>query len=272
MEEIEKDLCETKKVIYSEEGGGFSDYSKIYAGSNENLENLFKRFSVKDKKVFSVMASADQPFCAYYNGAKSVDTFDVNKLAKHYYYLRKWLLKYEDKFYPDPFAKDNEWIYNLLSLVKCNSADEELSFRYWFTYVNETPGFLGKYLFNRFNKDNRTGITDNQKLLDIIDDKELVFKHQNIGGKIDKSKKYDTIILSNILEYNNYYRELLMAYRDNLYDILEDDGEVVCSNLLDLKPSTFQQMVFLEKFDYEEFNGGNLLRRDRAVGYCYRKK
>lgn len=275
MENIEDDLLETSKLIDGIDREAFG-YSRIYGSTNEDLEELFKCFSVKDKAVFSVLASSDQPFCAYYNGAKSVETFDRNRLTKHYYYLRKWLLKYEKRLHPSPneIKKSNEWIYDLLKLVKYDSLAEEASFRYWYSYVMSTPGFLGINLFRGCTRDNMTGITDNDLLLSIIEDKELVFKQQDICGEIAKVRKYNTIIMSNILEYNNLDKNRLLTCRDNLYDILEDDGEVICTNLLDYYPSSLEQTIFKEKFDCEPLTSETQWwkKSQRAIGYCYHKK
>lgn len=267
-EEIEKDLAGTEAIVHGTEKNKFG-CARIYYKSNENLEKLFNCFDVKDKKVLTVLASSDQAFCAYYNGAKSVDTFDINKLAKHYYYLRKWLLTYRGELFPSKgeITLSNKWIFDLLSLVRCSSKDEELSYSYWYSYVMKISGGLGKKLFILGDEPDRIGITDVQRLLSIIEDKELSFRHQDICEDIITNDKYNTIILSNILEYNKFDRHWLRKCRDNLYNILEDNGEVICTNWIYDLPFYVQHDVFMEKFDFEPFGFGNC-----QLGYCYRKR
>ena len=53
---------------------------------------------------FTVLASGDQAFYFYDNGAKKVDLFDINKLSIYYYYLRVWIIKYLGRFYPRTFC------------------------------------------------------------------------------------------------------------------------------------------------------------------------
>lgn len=275
MDELKNDLLKTKEVIDEKED---INYSRIYIRTNEELDKLFSCFSVKDKNVLTVLASSDQAFCSYYLGAKSVDTFDKNKLTGYYYYLRKWLIEYMSEFSPSnkKVNLSNEWIYDLLMMVECRSEKEEIAYNYWYVYTMNTLGFLGKNLFY-INKDfNKTMISDLEKLKGIIRDKDLSFRCQNICEDIDKSRKYNTVIMSNILEYNSYDRNKLRVCRDNLYDILEDDGEVICTNLIDKHASSMEQAIFEEKFELENFQvyrSDYGFKRDKlSVGYCYKKK
>lgn len=272
---VKQDISKTKEVIA---GLKNENYSKIYIRTNEDLKSLFKCFSVKDKKVLTVLASSDQMFCSYYMGARSVDTFDVNKLQMYYHYLRKWLIEYRGDFSPSnrEIRLSNEWIYNLLKITECKNVDEEIAYKYWYEYIMSTPGYFGKDLFRLESEVNRTMITDLEKLRDIISNKKLSFRLQNICGEIDKSQKYNTIILSNILEYNSHNRVNLEACRDNLYDILEDDGEVICTNLIDCYYSNMEKCIFKDKFELEDYpvyrENYGLNKVKFPVGYCYHKK
>ena len=49
----------------------------LYNKSNKNLYELFKQNNIHGKDVLSVLASSDQLFSCYANGAKSVDTFII---------------------------------------------------------------------------------------------------------------------------------------------------------------------------------------------------
>ncbi len=65
------DVLNTKQIL---NGKIIENYSKIYYRSNEDLEKLFQNFSVKDKDVYTVLASSDQYLYAKYLGTKSVDS------------------------------------------------------------------------------------------------------------------------------------------------------------------------------------------------------
>lgn len=53
-----------------------------------------------------MLGSGDQAFHFLNRDAKSVDVFDINRLSIYYYYLRIWLIKYMNEFYPNDFNYD----------------------------------------------------------------------------------------------------------------------------------------------------------------------
>ena len=59
--------------------------------------------------MLSVLASSDQVLSCYYCKAKSIDTFDKVLLTLFYYYLRKWVILYQNQFYPSSsFFEDGD--------------------------------------------------------------------------------------------------------------------------------------------------------------------
>ena len=59
----------------------------------------------------------------------------------------------------------------------------------------------------------------------------------------------------------------------NLYEILEDDGEVICTNMVKHYTSTFEKDIFKEKFDFNDFSFYRKdFSRNYPVGYSYIKK
>lgn len=247
-------------------------YAEIYAKSNEDLKSLFKNFSVKDKNVLSVLASGDQVFAAYYLGAKSVDTFDLNYLTEYYYYLRKWLMEYKGELYPDldRVMEDSTWISELLELVNCFGVKEEMAYKYWSLYTEQAVGRIGASIFKFSWVEYDNVVNDVLQMRELLRNKELNFTQENISETIDKSKKYDVIILSNILEYFSFDIGRLKRVRDNLFDILEDDGQIVASHLMDYNTAPSEVEVFSSKFEHREFLPGN--SNFFSGGYCYTKK
>lgn len=268
--ELLNDLGKLKRSsLFNSDNEG---YAEIYTKSNENLKDLFKYFSVKDKNVLSVLASSDHVFTAYYLGAKSVDTFDLNYLTEYYYYLRKWLIEYKGEFHPDidRVMEDSSWIKELLVLVNYLGAKEEIAYKYWSLYTEQMVGKTGASIFKFSCGKYETVVDDVLKMRNLLRNKELHFIQENISETIDKSKKYDVIILSNILEYFSYDIGRLERVRDNLFDILEDDGQIIASHLMDCCTAPSEVEVFSSKFKHRDFLPEN--SNFFTGGYCYTKK
>lgn len=262
----------------------FNDCSKIYFSSNECLENLFHNFSVEGKDVLCVAGSGDQAFQCLSRGASSVDLFDLNKLSKYYFYLRLWGIKYFDSCYPnlnDLFESHN-WIKKMVSNIDCSelsNEEEREAFYFWAFYVTKQDlPLFNRYLFNLSSNPYVNDISDLSGLKKTFDGKNISFIHEDIcGDKVDLSKKYDLVIMSNILEYCNGDKLVLKRTRDNLNSILNDNGTVICSRIIhndqDIS-SIVESDVFSDMFDKEEFSYefDPILEKQAAVGYAYKKK
>ena len=108
-------------------------YDTIYFHSNENLKDIFSEIDVTNKDVLTVLGSGDQVFYSYNNGARNVEAFDRNKLAIYYYYLRTWVIKYFNLFYPSILNK--KYIRTLLKLVEPHSKEENIALKFWKFYT-----------------------------------------------------------------------------------------------------------------------------------------
>ena len=60
----------------------------LYPFTNENIGAYFSKLDFKDKSVLTVTSSGDHIINSILMGAKEVDAFDVNPLAKHYSELK----------------------------------------------------------------------------------------------------------------------------------------------------------------------------------------
>mgnify|MGYP007047904665 CR=1 FL=1 len=158
--EVDKDIEETSALLNGEDVS--SNYDFIYTHSNECLSNLFDNFDVRDKRVLTVLSSSDQLFNCLIRDCFSVDTYDINKLTKYFYYLRKWNIIYNGKFYL-PSSITGTFIYNILNKVSISSPSEEEAYKYWSMFIRKFPGFLYKYLFY-------TGVRDNYSFDFSLDD------------------------------------------------------------------------------------------------------
>lgn len=263
MNKIMKDVEEACNIV---DGNSYSnEYGRIYCFSNEDLKALFDSVSVKDKDVLTVLSSGDQYFYSYYNGARSVDVFDRNKLTKYYYYLRKWGIKYLGKFsLGSDFIKHTKYINELLELVTFSSESEEEAYSFWYNYIRKVFPFDNSNLFYLGSR-NRNDMDRVDKLYKYIDN-DLNFYNGNMKEYYPRNKKYDVIIMSNILEYcddRDYY-----MLKSNLYNLLNEDGVVVCSKITNCCNIYTQIRSFSECFDYEELYNGY---RNGFYGYTYTK-
>ena len=250
-------------------------YDKIYYQTNEMLKELFHNFDVRGKDVLTVLASSDQLFYAYNYGAKSVDTFDINKLAYYYYYLRKWGILYLDKYYPPihDIIFSHKFINDVFYRMNVVSEEDREAYFFWREYCKHNLVFENSdlYYINTFPIDST--ISDLSYLKSILETRKLSFKHLDITKEIDIDKKYDVIILSNIMEYLGYdtsYPQII----DNFNRLLKDDGIIVCSHFI-FKEAR-ERFYLRGDFKYEEFPNfkkeSSLKAEGKPIGYCYKKR
>ena len=97
-------LADVKRAIEIVDLGNRSDeYSPLYFSTNEPINELFSSVGIEDKEVLTVLASSDQYFYSCFYNAKSIDTFDKNRLTIYYYYLRIWTMEHLNSFYPKDY-------------------------------------------------------------------------------------------------------------------------------------------------------------------------
>lgn len=249
-------------------------YSKVYLNSNENLEELFKQISVKDKDVLTVLSSSDQYFRCLYNGARSVDTFDINVFPKYYYYVRKWYMEINRKcaISKEMVYRSDQWFHELLPKIKCKSTNEEYAYKFWKKYIEEYQGKLGDLLFRLVEGDSNFDRAVDS-LCEIIKDKPLNFSNSDICDGIETNKKYDVIILSNILEWYLFEPQKLKSCKSNLERLLKDDGKIVCSCVMDFDINSGEMEIFQDEFNYERIIDQNTsFSKNLVLGYSYQKK
>lgn len=227
-------------------------YDMIYANSNESLDMLFSNVDFKDKDALTVLSSSDQLFNILVRGARKVDTYDINKLTKYYFYLRKWNIIYNNE-YSMPSKITGEFIFNLLSKVNVKSFNEEEAYIFWKTFIYKYPSYLYRYLFNTSSRVYTIDSIVFNDLRDKLFNYDLDFKCLDLSDEVDIEKKYDFIITSNISEYFCDDEEQIIRYRDNLYKLLNKEGKVVCSHLMDRYTSVAERRIFKQFFSREEF-------------------
>lgn len=63
-------------------------FSWIYPFTNENISEYYKYIDFKNKNVLTATSSGDHALNSILCGAKNIDTFDINPLAKYYSELK----------------------------------------------------------------------------------------------------------------------------------------------------------------------------------------
>ena len=268
MDITRKNIMYTNFVI---KGKQVDNYSKIYFASNEKLDKIFSNVDIKDKNVLTVLGSGDQAFHLYNRGARHVDVFDKNKLTLFYYYLRRWVIQYLNAFYPETNLR-NIYIKKLLKKVEPRTIEELDAYNYWSEYINFFEAFnTEKLLLKSFNYSSNE-ISDLSIIKRKIEEDDFSFYDFDISGDISLDRKYDIIYKSNVSDHISKEKAIFEKYRDNLYDLLEDDGVIVSSNVVFKEPSNIERVVFSEKFDFQMFPGYIHSLNDPPRGYVYKKK
>lgn len=255
-----------------------SEWDKIYSRSNENIDRLFSMLNLEDKDILTVLSSSDYLFSSLVSNIKSIDTFDINPLTLRYYYLRKWLL---EKNYID--AKDID--YNLLREIVLNhfndsSEYERETVKFW-DYYFEKEIFYRLYSQSIFdNSGNPLSTIYDKKVLElnaILKDYNINFYNIDITKDYNLDKKYDVILLSNILDYCS--KDKLEQAKHNLYNLLNENGEVIGVHMLKYEISLRnQRKVFSDMFTYEKLffkpyiNGNDVSIASGFTYYKYLKK
>lgn len=253
------------------------NFSPLYFNTNEKLKTIFDFIPVFGKTVLTPLASSDQLFSSYYCGASRVDAFDINELTFDYFYLRLWSLLQSG--YPDVSHCDNTSIAQLLPSCSRTTSEARATV-FWNALLECHPSIMRSNLFytegNDYYEQNVPFADDFFRLQEIMKDKELTFYVSDFYSPIDIDKKYEVILLSNILEYHGDDVNKLRNARDNLSRLLTDDGVVVATNLMYGKktPSSIERQIMETEFVFEngpwQYNSN--YQQELPVYYTYQKR
>lgn len=247
--------------------GDESNVSRIYPMTNENIFALYHDINFTGKDVLSVAGSGDQAFFAYLKGANKVDIFDKNKITIYYYYLRLWVMKYLDSFYMYPYPC-SYIISKLLDKVDVERDDEVIAFDFWNKVLNSVDANFFDSLFyggaTYFDMD----YDQISELVEIHNNKKINFYNVDMATDVNLSKKYDIIVTSNIADWIRDFGGNMELYRDNLDKLLNVNGIVLCSNVLERCVNSYEKCIFEEKFTHHSLDGHFM----KSPGYYYTRK
>lgn len=268
MSSISEDV---NKTILFTNNSSVDGYGRIYSTSNEDIEDLYSAVDFNGKKVLSVLASGDQAFMAYLNGASKVDLFDINKLTIYYYYIRVWTMKYFGTFYPEPYLC-RDFVRALLTHVKPENKMEEDCVLYWKNIIEKLKEY--EFLMMFFSKSTIIQLSNDRlnSLKNILANNESKFYNVDISKDNNIEDKYDIVITSNIVDWVSSADGNLSEYKKNISKLLNPKGIVLSSNISHERPNVSERDFFEEDFDYYEIFGSSNNSLNYSPGYMFVKK
>jgi hypothetical protein len=195
----------------------FSERSKVYPFTTENLAGYMKYLNLAGKKVLSVTSSGDHILNSFYYDADDVTGFDINSLASLFAELKFNAVKklsfeeFKRYFFLGNPRVMNFWVYNSLR--------EDLSTPCldFFDNIYEEYDFNGRRLrecklFNKKFEVDELRIRSNPYLSSAsnfertktnIKDKKIVLINSNIRDLAQKlESQFDVMFLSNLTDYS----------------------------------------------------------------------
>lgn len=160
-----------------------------------------------------------------------MDLFDINKLTIYYYFLRKWIINYYGTYYPNILVNNNYFIELFNNVKPCCDMESD-ALLYWKKYFIE---YDYGYCLEMFSFSDSL-VEENNKLEDLSVVKEKLndslsnIYNTDISKKNIIKKQYDVIYTSNISEWLYSNESSFITYRDNIYDLLNNNGIVIMSN------------------------------------------
>jgi len=216
----------------------FDTFSEVYPFTNEAMKTYNQMIDLEQKDVLTVTASADQPIIAMLKKAKTIDTFDCNKLTYYHMFFKIAAikaLKYEefiDLYTIDlkNYKKDPIKYYKELR----TAIKKEDVRMYW-------DAFFSRQNYQEYFKLFFMGgcSIPSCKDVDYLSEdgylKTQLFIHDNVGFKnIEISNlpsvynnKYDLINLSNIMDYSKNIYRYAKTIKKLINNNLKDDGIII---------------------------------------------
>ena len=204
-------------------------FQKIYPFTTETISGYITKMDIKDKTVLTLVSSCDQALNSLLLGAKDITVFDINEKVKYFYNLKRKLI----------LSTSREKLINNIVNLKQFSYFEDI-----FSYQDLMK--MNLYLQNDENY---------HKLQDILEEKNIDFKVGNIfniSEYLEKNKKYDRVILSNVLDYiptNLKSEEVVLKIYNDLLSYLNDEALIQLYYLYgSVNPKSFAKVInkFLE--------------------------
>ena len=260
-DQLKLDFC-ASRVISFDKTLPCDYYDKTYYQTNEDLLDTYLDVDFYDKDVLTVLGSSDQVLTARFLDARRVDAFDKNILTKYYFYLRLWTIKYMNKLYPNVY--DNRFLKELLARVNPETKEEKEAYRFYLLHAKKNTTMSKLFYDIEAQPHGRTLYTEAGELTDCLDP-NIDFYQLDLFKREEHPKKYDIIIISNILDWARHDREKLQNAAFNLNRYINKEGYILGSNLIQRsrEEKEQEQSIMGEFFTLEE---------EKEKSYVYKKK
>ena len=232
-------------------------FDKIYPFATENVKDYFEKMDLEGKDILVVGSSCDQIFNAQLHNPKSITHFDINPNCSEYYELKKAAIL--------SFISRNQ-LLNFLYTDKLNIEDYKKvkqllieqskdGFEFWNNLI-EKHGYekASQLVFSKDQLDLNAIIKSNNylennenyaKLRKIVNNNNVNFITGDIfNPKELENKKFDVIILSNILQYVEYF-----SNGNNSYDVLKNCFDNLKKHL---NENGVMQLLYLYSFKQDD--------------------
>ena len=250
----------------------------LYPFTNENINGYYSKIDFENKNVLTITGSGDHILNAFLLGAKEVDAFDSNPLAKYYTELKIASIKSLSLeefilfFYNNSTFKIPKYYLSKETYVKIRKNLYGKYLDFWdYVFKNYNPKELYKsFLFTDdflsldalayanlyFNIENY------ETLRRCLGDKKVEYHDISLEKICDIEKRFDIVILSNVPAFLNkvYKSDFLKNFRDLIDKIKHFNTKiVVCylySNLLESgssKDDIYNNERLREYFPYDEY-------------------
>jgi len=274
---MDKCIDEAKNIIKEQVKEGYSSlfgalyskYSKTYYSTNELLRYYLELVDFEGKdSALTVTSSGDHTFNLVCKGIKNVDTFDTNRLTEYFAFgiKRAMILKYGYKDFRNVilslksdsvnFEYINSIIEGLFPYMESHHKkywQEIINYNYciqkeYRTNLNLFELLCFKSLRTQFGYNNYMANKEMyEKLRSNLQKANITFSNVSALTLKDKfNKKYDFILLSNILDYvqlewgREWEYQKLIQYERDLKKLANDDCVVFLHYLYDRLSNPFR--------------------------------
>ena len=234
MDELQKRLNSNKEVF--KEDIDFTEFSKIYPTSNENLKEYVK--DLYHKRVLCVSSSGDHLLNALNQGAFEIDTFDINRYSPLFQELKMEAIKYLE-----PQDVLNYFIYYKKKYYLKFREYLRKDLRDFFDYVYRYSDMMinSKLFFKSMGTVYNNNYNDIQSIERLKESLEYL-SHRHINANIYAlpyyiNEPYDAIYFSNILAYENDFDKYLNFVR-YMTNYLTPNGTLYYNYIWDKMPNS----------------------------------
>jgi len=272
-EELSDAILNTKKIIHSRikdkndilSSKKFNGYERAYFTTNELIAEYLELVELNSEmNALSVTSSGDHMFNLITKGILNIDTFDINKLTEYLAFGLKtaMIIKYNYEEYINAlkilnhkysdFGETSSIISDLIPLMDKKYRifwKKILDYSYKIQKRNNTSINIMQILCKDFESINNIQVYNNylksqenyNKLKNNLGKTNITFRHADAEYLANefKNKKYDLILLSNILDYfftkwgYDWEYNKLELYEDSLKEIIKDEGIIFLFYMFD---------------------------------------